>query len=746
MRRTFFTVLLLVAAVLLLPNDDSLSTALSPTTKQGIIRQFSVSSPCQQPKQQQHRAHNSHSLLSLSISTTNHEQHPAASVSASDDRRNQSLEQGHHPLWSLNLNLDSMAQAGAGNRAQELLKRIHALYEEGYYEVSPDIVSYNSVLKAWKEEEQPEAALELLETMIRNEKEGEQRELLGSEGSTLPSDAVGDKPIRVDVISFNTVIAAFANQGNYQKALELLRKMQKEPSNNNTDDDGDNGMEETETKDDYYYPNPDTITYNIVLYSLALSDDPGTAAQAENLLREMMMRKERTGLSVVDTTSFNTVLYAWSREGESKRFPAATTTTTTNKGTLPKRPLSPKMSAQRAEDLLTIMKELSEAGNMNVRPDVYSYTTVIQSWAKCGNAGGTDKAQAILDQMIDTGLQPNQLTYTALMNALSRAGEPERAESVLHQMMAAQHKPDTVAVSSIIDGWAKVSSKDRPEAAKRALQIFRTMKQKTSLGVRPTATTYTSVLTALAKSCTRHSGDEALDLLQEMEEAHAATGDDDNIETNSSIKNLDPKLDKWSMRPKNIHYNCVLDAYARSSRADKAIKAQHLMTVMENHSRLDCRPDTISYNSLMMACAHATGDQQLREKSFEIALRTFKILLSNGGSTGSRRQQEKPLLRHKPVHELHATSTTFAHFFRACRKLLRPDNARRKSILTKSLTICRKLGLLNFLVVHQVQLACQSETDWKETAGGLSEYVGWKEDAKRCIKIFPREWTCNARR
>ena len=112
-----------------------------------------------------------------------------------------------------------------------------------------------------------------------------------------------------------------------------------------------------------------------------------------------------------------------------------------------------------------------------------------------------------------------------------------------------------------------------------------------SPGMRPTATTYTSVLTALAKSCTRNSGDEALDLLQEMEEAHAATGDDDNnnnntMETtsNSGIRNLDPKHDKWSMRPKNIHYNCVLDAHARSSRADKAIKAQHLMTVMENHS------------------------------------------------------------------------------------------------------------------------------------------------------------------
>ena len=65
----------------------------------------------------------------------------------SEERRQQSLRQGHNPLISLNLNLDSLAQSAAGPRAQELLERINALYKDGYYEVSPDTVSFNSVLK-----------------------------------------------------------------------------------------------------------------------------------------------------------------------------------------------------------------------------------------------------------------------------------------------------------------------------------------------------------------------------------------------------------------------------------------------------------------------------------------------------------------------------------------------------------------------------------------------------------------------
>ena len=142
------------------------------------------------------------------------------------------------------------------------------------------------------------------------------------------------------------------------------------------------------------------------------------------------------------------------------------------------------------------------------------------------------------------------------------------------------------------------------------------------------------------------------------------------------------------------------------------------------------------YSSLMMACAHAAGNRKLKDQSFEIALRTFKILVSGNGKHTTELARKA----------LGPTSTTFAHFFRACRKLLHPNHVRRGSILTKGLAVCQKLGMLNFLVVHQVQLACQSEAAWEKIAGDLSEHVGWKEDFRSCKSKVPREWTCHARR
>ncbi len=158
---------------------------------------------------------------------------------SASNRRRESLAQGNNPLISLNLNLDALAQSRAAPRAQELLQRIHALYQEGYYEVSPDTVSYNSVLKAWKEEDNPDKAYEFLQQMLLHQTD----------------------EIQVDVISLNTVILAFAKQGNYPQAEDLLRQMQ-------------------ERED---LPDPDTVTYNSVLYAYCVSADEGTAMQAESL-------------------------------------------------------------------------------------------------------------------------------------------------------------------------------------------------------------------------------------------------------------------------------------------------------------------------------------------------------------------------------------------------------------------------------------------------------------------------------
>ena len=378
------------------------------------------------------------------------------SQQGAEERRQQSLKQGNHPLISLNLNLDALAQSAAAPRAQELLQRIHALYKDGYYEVSPDTVSFNSVLKAWKECDNPEKAYELLQEMILDDTNDE-----------------SSNSIRANVISFNTVILAFAQQGNYVRAQELLKQMQ-EQSN---------------------LPDPDTVTYNCVLAGLAKSSDTGTAIIAENLLKQMMQPESDV---TVDTTTFNTVIHSWSKIGD-------------------------RSSAYRAQQLLDHMEQLAAAGSTTVIPDLYTYTTVIQAWAKCGKPS---RAQEAMESMIRHGVAPNRFTYTAVMSSHSKSGDAARAEEILDSMMLEykngnhEMKPDTVAFSSVMDGWAKMSHVDKPEAAERALALLQRMKELDADGMGPNARTYTSVLTALAKSGTWDACSRARSLLYEMEKEY----------------------------------------------------------------------------------------------------------------------------------------------------------------------------------------------------------------------------------
>lgn len=559
-----------------------------------------------------------------------------------NDRRKESLAEGNNPLISLNLNLDAMAQSGAAPRAQELLQRIHALYQEGYYEVSPDTVSYNSVLKAWKEENNPEKAYELLQDMLLHQTE----------------------EIQVDVISLNTVILAFAKTGNYPQAEELLRQMQE--------------------RDDL--PDPDIVTFNSLLYAFSVSPDPSAAVQAENLLKEMM--SPRCDVAV-DTTSFNTVIFAWSQVANSED-------------------LSP---ARRAQQLLEHIEQLSAAGNSNVDPDVYSYTTVIQAWARSGQSV---RAQKILDRMTARGLVPNRFTYTAVMSALAKSGIPQKAEDILDEMMVAYNngntdlKPCTVAFSAVMDGWARLSNVDKPEAATRALALLNRMKELESEGMGPNARTYTSVFTALAKSGTWEACEKARDLLQEMEK--------------------DYKDGQAWLRPSVIQYNAVLLAFARSPRADKALKAAEFMKLMSNHPDPLCRPDTITLNTLLMACANAFGSDELKTKSFRIASDTFRNTILLGADDTSA---------------IGPTSTTFVHFCKAARRLI-SGPPQRHLILRKVLLLCCEKGLLNHVVVQQAQLACQNAEEWSEMAGDLVQYIGWKGTFQ--ATSLPPQWVCNARR
>lgn len=622
---------------------------------------------------------------------------------AQERRKAESLESGHHPLMSLNLNLDSLAQGGAAKRAQELLQRIEALYEEGYYAVSPDSVSYNSVLKAWVKNNSPEKALELLLSMEQKQENENNQEHSSSNSN---NNNIQQKEGVLNVISYNTVIYAYAQNGLYEQAEQLLRKMQE-----NTD--------ETIV--------PDTVTFNSVLYAYAQSKALDAPPKAEALLREMMTDDNEAH---VDTTSFNIVLHAWAKSKEHR-------------------------APYRAQELLQHMETLSLAGNTKVGPDVYSYTTAIQAWvaqlrhrnrrrenksrgnhfdtAQTGTQKGnpnTDAARAakeLLVKMEEQQLQPNQVTYTSVMTALCWSGKPEEAHELLLDLLKRFEqqqslvedsssassmliKPDTITFSAVMDGWVKNTVKF-PTASTRVLELFEIMKHWQSKGhadMGPNSRTYTSVISALAKSRTWDACLQAKGLLAE-------------IPGGATV----------------IHYNAVLDAFAKSPRADKARHAKAVLEEMveatnqhqqqqQGDGQSSVAPDIISFNTVISACAGSFGSPDLKRESLSVATSVFNHICRSD--------------------ELKPSPYTFSVMIKTLRKLV-PKEDIRQDFVSKIFLICCKHGCLNAGVWQQVKKSIPFGEDtkdlWTKLIGGEDRLLPDQSDVL-ALADLPKEWKVNA--
>jgi len=521
----------------------------------------------------------------------------------SQQRRKESLEVGNNPLLSLNLNLDALARAEAAERAQELYQRIAALHREGYYAVSPDTCSFNSVLKAWKSD--PAKALEFWETAVND--------------------------IEPNVRSFNTVLLALANAGLYEEAESVLRQMQSPDSP----------------------VIPDRISYNTVLLSYVASQEPNAPERAEVLLREML----ESDYLQPDAISYNIVVQAHLNDISEK-------------------------AAEKAQEWVERMRQ-----DGVVKPDVYTYTLIIQAWAQLGNP---ERAFELLKEMND--VQPNRVTYTAVLQAYCHAKQPQKAQQLLEDMIQLSDqypevRPDCVTFSALIDGWAVVAEEQPEQAVEAALSLLQRMQDLSSSWpeTAPNARTYTSVLTTLARSRQWEACHQAFQLLRDM--------------SSSEPPNL-------------IHYNAVLDAYAKSPRADKAIHALKVWNHMKQNGVVG---DSISYNSILAASANAFGQSQLKEDSLKVGLMAFQAL--------------------KKDENCQATSFTYLCLFKAIRKGMTPSTQRTKLVR-------QVFGLL-------CQDGCLNDIVWKQLmhfANDIADLVGERYGTLDRVRPqdLPSEWTRNA--
>lgn len=343
---------------------------------------------------------------------------------------------------------------------------------------------------------------------------------------------------------------------------------------------------------------PNLICYNSALTCWARASHPEAGMHADALLSRMQkfVRPDRI--------SYTNAIRAWANTCNSNQRRAL------------KEPIS---VAQRAEDKLLKMEHMYfEQGIEEMRPDEYTYSTVIDAVGKSGEVGAAQRAEAILRRMEKfyesgkTQVSPTHVTYTAVIDAYAKqcsasssVADAEAAEALLQQMEGAcategtsnsSIRPNKISYTAVIDAWGKCREEG---SAKRAEAVLHRMQQKYEEGdetVRPNAITYAVVINAYAKSNeSTDKAQKAFDVLNRMHALYRTTRDP-------------------SFQPNTVAYTSCLNACAFTSTLEERPLALSLLqqTMEELENSPYCKPNHRSYATFLRGLSNLmpAGDER----------------------------------------------------------------------------------------------------------------------------------------
>jgi len=321
-----------------------------------------------------------------------------------------------------------------------------------------------------------------------------------------------------DRFSYNTVIAALANESFTQGAASNRRQKQQRKRKNQYQ-----SRKDTQTKENALIDDSNQYENENKKEKSCLS----AAERAEALLGRMRIR----GIEP-DVVGYNAVISAWSRSGEGEE------------------------SARRAECVLASIEE--NQGNIHqhqyVRPNTVSYSSVIDAWSKSGASDGPNNAEAVLKKMEslrdkgDVDASPNIIAYNSVINAWSKSGERGAAESAESILCSLERGSNLSSLSSSENGHEMRSGS---KMRKQSLHL---------LLPQPNYITYCSVINAWAYD--RYAKDKAVRARFILDRMMEQARDGSTIDVPNHASRNRSSIERSKEMLRNAH-NMVLDACAR---------------------------------------------------------------------------------------------------------------------------------------------------------------------------------------
>lgn len=598
---------------------------------------------------------------------------------------------------------------GAPERAETILNEMFKRQNE---EVKPNVKSYNAVMMAyvdsdkWKDKSYPkvQAIFDRLVESSKVEQERADRERQYGTSSSYQYEILS--PTRM---SYNLLLSAIANSAladATERSEAILRTMLEEYNN------GDRKAK------------PDIRSYNHVLRAWACYlDSNGRSQEAKTLEIFEELRSMPDSFNVrPNADTFNLILRLYLKSNNPKRL-------------------------EKLEGVVDLMEECYEKGDECARPDRFTINTIVTAYAKSGKRQDVERALTLGGGMERKyGVLPDTVSNNIVMGIWSKSGHPDASWKALQILDAMEidfkkgklHlKPDAYTYSSVIDGFARVGDEDSAEYGQEVLERMRILHRDHG-GDPANTSVYNAAINAWASSGSGSAAFRAQAILSEMEARHSEdpfVPTPDTTSYNTVIKALSrggsrlteraeellqqmEANEKFGVGPDAFSYTALITAYGRSSlemKAENAYKVLLRQIAAYERGNLAARPNILTFNSLLNACAFVNGKSARKVEAFAIM-----VAATN-------------LLKKFTV----ADQTTYGTILRCCSTLLPPGDTRRTELVDTAFRKACDEGKVGQLVLKQLKFAAAG-TQYQDLLGRNTENSPQTSD-------LPYAWTCNVR-
>ncbi|KAL6903503.1 hypothetical protein ACP4OV_004316 [Aristida adscensionis] len=215
-------------------------------------------------------------------------------------------------------------------------------------------------------------------------------------------------------------------------------------------------------------------------------------------------------------------------------------------------------------------------------PDTICWTSMIAGYHRTGHY---IEALALFSRMEKMGSVPDQVTCATVISTLASMGKLDDARTLLKKI----HMPSTVAWNAVISSYAQNGLESE------VFSMYRDMRRQ---GLRPTRSTFASVLSAVANVT-------AFDQGQQVHSVAVRHGLDGNVFVASSLINLyvksgcisdAKKIFELSTEKNIVMWNAMLNGFVQNKLVEETVE------IFQYMRRVDLEVDEFTFVSVIGAC------------------------------------------------------------------------------------------------------------------------------------------------